>query len=230
MAAIYDALSALHGDDKYADLTVTCGDHTFKLHRAVVCPQSPFFENACSGGFMEAFTGHVDLGEENPEIVAKFLQFMYTGNYSDEDHLDPEGCDEAVLQPVEDLLFSLRHRTDLPGSDLYDMSLWSKPKEYYKDFGNIICEKEYHSNFDGRICKCGTCLCDDPEDTGLCKYDWRQEKYRCADQNYSSDGEDDSEDEELDGDFCLDDDGYVTELPHAMFTSVRVYAMADMFC
>jgi hypothetical protein len=56
MAAIHDALAALHGDEKYADLTVTCGDHTFKLHRAVICPQSPFFEKACSGGFMVGLT------------------------------------------------------------------------------------------------------------------------------------------------------------------------------
>jgi hypothetical protein len=56
MAAIHDALAALHGDEKYADLTVTCGDHIFKLHRAVICPQSPFFEKACSGGFMVGLT------------------------------------------------------------------------------------------------------------------------------------------------------------------------------
>ena len=52
MAAIYDALSALCGDEKYADLTVTCGEHSFKLHRTVLCSQSPFFDKACSGGFM----------------------------------------------------------------------------------------------------------------------------------------------------------------------------------
>ena len=45
------ALRSLYKDEKYSDLTVSCGPRTFKLHRAVVCPQSPFFEKACSGGF-----------------------------------------------------------------------------------------------------------------------------------------------------------------------------------
>ena len=54
---LYRGLGKLYGNEKYADLTVNCGSglgapgRVFKLHRAIVCPQSEFFDKACSGGF-----------------------------------------------------------------------------------------------------------------------------------------------------------------------------------
>jgi len=49
------ALQSLYKDEKFSDLTVSCGpegkSRTFKLHRAVICPQSPFFDKACTSGF-----------------------------------------------------------------------------------------------------------------------------------------------------------------------------------
>lgn len=35
----------------YFDLTITCGGKEFKVHRAVVCSQSDFFDAACKGSF-----------------------------------------------------------------------------------------------------------------------------------------------------------------------------------
>ena len=196
----------------------------------------------------EEFTGHIDLSEENPEIFAKFVQFMYTGNYDDEDHLNPVGCDDAVLQPIDEILFSLGHGTDLPGISHYDMDIWEDSIDGYwlEDSGGI------------RTCRsCATCLCVDCDSdrSGLCEYrSTKQQRYRCAEMEYSSDEGDYCEDGETDGDDVPlanletqvsvawsstpatnelaypDDDGYVTDLPHAMFTAVRVYAMADMFC
>jgi len=60
--ALYQALRSLYGSEKYSDLTVVCGTdqnaRTFKLHRAVVCPQSDFFDKACSGGFLVCLSPH----------------------------------------------------------------------------------------------------------------------------------------------------------------------------
>jgi BTB/POZ domain len=41
---------------KYSDLTIGSGDREFHVHKAVICPQSPFFMAACDGEFK------VDIG------------------------------------------------------------------------------------------------------------------------------------------------------------------------
>ncbi|KAK3291160.1 uncharacterized protein B0H64DRAFT_43488 [Chaetomium fimeti] len=229
MAAIHEGLSRLHGDDKWADLTVICGGETFRLHRAVICPQSPFFEKACSGGFIEATTGQINLSEEDPHIFAKFVRFIYTGNYDDEDNLDPQHCDESVLQSVDHLTSSLRHFTEIPGLDLYDAELWND------------MTRTYHSTWDDNVfCRCGSCICNgcrEHDQLGHCAYRFRQRRQDLCCDGYSSDGEEYLDDTEIDGvdeglqeGLDKDPEGYLTELPHAMLTSVRVYAMADMFC
>ena len=84
MAALYESIRSLHNQEQYSDLAVICGgNRIFKLHRAIVCPQSGFFEGACSGGFMESLTGKIELPEEDPDIFDKLVQFLYTGGYVD---------------------------------------------------------------------------------------------------------------------------------------------------
>jgi hypothetical protein len=44
----------------------------YKLHQAIVCPQSKFFEGACRSGlsaFKEANTGIIDLSHDDPEEI-----------------------------------------------------------------------------------------------------------------------------------------------------------------
>ncbi|KAH6640171.1 hypothetical protein F5144DRAFT_87652 [Chaetomium tenue] len=227
MAAIYDGLASLYGDEKYTDLTVTCGGQTFRLHRAVICSQSPFFEKACSGNFVEAATGRVDLTQEDPEIFAKFVRFVYTGNYNDEDHLDPKHCDDSVLQSVDDLMFSLRHGTDIPGLDHYDAEL----------SGGMV--RAYEGAWGDAPCRCSACMCENCQCTGQlikCQYWQRLRRLNLScdgssdEEEYIVEGEIEEVDEELEEGLEEDPAGYFTNLPHAMLTSVRMYAMGDMFC
>lgn len=50
-ASVFASLSRLYLSETYSDMKIVCGDETFHAHRAIVCPQSPFFDKALSGGF-----------------------------------------------------------------------------------------------------------------------------------------------------------------------------------
>lgn len=86
---------------KYSDLTLTCAARSIPTHRAIVCPQSGFFDAACSGKFLVSGDGkktwytlltavqeskcqNINLEDDDVECVRKMLSFMYKGTYEDE--------------------------------------------------------------------------------------------------------------------------------------------------
>ena len=110
---------------KYSDLTLTCGDDEYRVHRAIVCPHSAFFEAACGGDFavnypstesigpastkadgnQEASSRTIALVDDDPETVRRMLSYMYTFDYQDElDELqsEVEDSDEPNSLPTED--------------------------------------------------------------------------------------------------------------------------------
>lgn len=133
-----------------------------------------------------------------------------------------------MLQSVDDLTFSLRHGLDIPGLDLYDAGLWN----------DIV--RTYHSSWGLEApCRCDSCTCDGCKkhgQLGQCEYRYGQRRQNLCCDGYSSDGEEYLTEGELDEDEGLEeglgeDPGeYLTEPPHNMLTSVRMYAMGDMFC
>jgi hypothetical protein len=38
-------------DGKYAEMTISCQEHDFKCHRAIICSQPDFFDAALKDGF-----------------------------------------------------------------------------------------------------------------------------------------------------------------------------------
>jgi len=119
------AMLGLLESGKYSDLTLTCGDDEYRVHRAIVCPHSAFFEAACGGDFavnypsaesigpvstkadgnQEASSRTIALVDDDPETVQRMLSYMYSFDYQDERHeLQPEveDSDEQSSLPTED--------------------------------------------------------------------------------------------------------------------------------
>lgn len=89
---------------KYSDLTITCHGRVFKVHRAVINPQSTFLTAAIDGeskvnsspvlhpyyiwyadfDSQEAATGKIDPPDDDPKIIAHLIRFFYTGAFDDE--------------------------------------------------------------------------------------------------------------------------------------------------
>ncbi|EXJ68961.1 uncharacterized protein A1O5_07893 [Cladophialophora psammophila CBS 110553] len=67
--------------EKYSDFTIACNGVEFKVHRAVVCPASPFLDAACNSGFQEAMSRRIEFPEDDPGIVARVVLFLYTSDY-----------------------------------------------------------------------------------------------------------------------------------------------------
>ncbi|KAG5804747.1 hypothetical protein H9Q74_004426 [Fusarium xylarioides] len=76
------ALVDLLKTGKYSDLTISCGKDQYRVHKAIICPRSNFFEAACSGEFKEAQTGEIDLPDDDPVAVRMMIEYLYHDTYT----------------------------------------------------------------------------------------------------------------------------------------------------
>ncbi|OIW22532.1 hypothetical protein CONLIGDRAFT_587322, partial [Coniochaeta ligniaria NRRL 30616] len=74
-------LFSLYKDGKYSDLTIVCGESTYRAHKAVLCTRSQFFAKACDGAFQEASTGVIDLSQDDPQAVKMMMHYFYHLDY-----------------------------------------------------------------------------------------------------------------------------------------------------
>ncbi|KAF5685941.1 amino acid transport gap1 [Fusarium circinatum] len=66
----------------YSDLTISCGKDQYRVHKAIICPRSHFFEAACDGEFKEAQTSTIDLPEDDPTAVNMMIEYLYHDTYA----------------------------------------------------------------------------------------------------------------------------------------------------
>jgi len=57
---------------------------SFLAHRVVLGICSPYFDDALTGGFKESEIHEFNVEKESPYALWRVLQFIYTGDYSDE--------------------------------------------------------------------------------------------------------------------------------------------------
>jgi hypothetical protein len=67
----------------FSDLTITCQSTTFRVHKCYLLAKGgDFFQSTICGGFAECHTSVIDLPEDDPEILARLLLCVYTGQYA----------------------------------------------------------------------------------------------------------------------------------------------------
>ncbi|KAJ3497078.1 hypothetical protein NLG97_g2182 [Lecanicillium saksenae] len=82
---------------EYSDLMFSCHGEEFKVHRAVVCPQSSVIQAALTTGFKEAADGTLSMDAFTPASVRRFVQFLYTKNYD----YDPNEADAEASNKIQ---------------------------------------------------------------------------------------------------------------------------------
>ncbi|OCL12363.1 hypothetical protein AOQ84DRAFT_386177 [Glonium stellatum] len=90
---LMSSLKELLVSGSFSDLTILCGPNEHKVHKAVICPRSEFFNAACRFG-KEAETGIITLSDDDPETVRLMIEYFYTLEYS------PLCSDIVVQTPV----------------------------------------------------------------------------------------------------------------------------------
>ncbi|KAK5134178.1 hypothetical protein LTR08_006838 [Meristemomyces frigidus] len=83
-------------DEKYSDLSISCGERAWKVHKLVLCTQSSFFSTACEGEFKEAKEHKIDLSDDGVHFVSTMLHSLYHFDYDDAHHVK-HGVDPVVL-------------------------------------------------------------------------------------------------------------------------------------
>ncbi|KAJ4011468.1 hypothetical protein NW752_008467 [Fusarium irregulare] len=81
MAPPYDFLSSILDSGQFSDFTLVCEGQEFRLHQAVVCPQSLVLNAALCGGFEEATTKVITVKEFDIPTVKRLVSFFYKGDY-----------------------------------------------------------------------------------------------------------------------------------------------------
>ena len=81
---IADKLRGL--SDTFSDMTLVCGNVSFKAHRCIMAAWSPVFEKMLADQkFVEARNSKVTIDDSEPEVLRLFLDFMYGKVVSDDD-------------------------------------------------------------------------------------------------------------------------------------------------
>ncbi|KAK0609750.1 hypothetical protein B0T17DRAFT_512582 [Bombardia bombarda] len=82
---LMQSLHQLFEKGSYSDLIVKCGDDVYKVHKAILCSRSVYFQKACDNmAFQEAQTGVIDFEVEepvHPVAVKLTMHYLYHLDY-----------------------------------------------------------------------------------------------------------------------------------------------------
>ncbi len=126
-ASIFSSLSALFLSVTYSDMRIICEDRNFMTHRAVVCTQSSFFKKALEDALkagcqrehgiigrltysleQEGKPTDVLFPDVDSAVLERFLQFLYTGNYDEENSQTSGQPSHAALVTVREVSENLK--------------------------------------------------------------------------------------------------------------------------
>ncbi|RFU76155.1 hypothetical protein TARUN_6097 [Trichoderma arundinaceum] len=139
-------LRQLMQSGQFSDLTFVCQGQEFKIHKLVVCSQSPVLAAAIKGQFKEAQTGVIQIDGFDVETVRRMVEFLYMGDYdiqhpeedkavtaapsgaNEEVNLDPEATSTAPLVPAQDTLHHVRVNAIADYYDVQGLALLATQK------------------------------------------------------------------------------------------------------
>ena len=80
-----DQLGKFFSDKQMSDIKVECHGQTFDCHQAILAARSPVFLAMFQSNMKEKETKMVTIDDFRAEVVSEMLNYIYTGNVSDND-------------------------------------------------------------------------------------------------------------------------------------------------
>jgi hypothetical protein len=74
--------SKLLESEEYSDLTIVCQRRQFKVHKAILCPQSDVISKLCDIDMLEKRTGLIEHEEFDADTVERMINFAYKKKYN----------------------------------------------------------------------------------------------------------------------------------------------------
>ncbi|RBR22338.1 uncharacterized protein FIESC28_04532 [Fusarium coffeatum] len=102
MAPPYDFLSSILASGQFSDFTLVCEGQEFRLHQAVVCPQSLVLNAALCGEFKEATTKVVTVQGFDISTVKRLVSFFYTRDYDVKLPTENTHAEDTVITDAND--------------------------------------------------------------------------------------------------------------------------------
>ncbi|ERF68885.1 hypothetical protein EPUS_04537 [Endocarpon pusillum Z07020] len=65
----------------FADFTIKCKGHEWKVHKVIISADCGFFRRMYMSNFKEVGEGAVDFPEDDPKLIARLIFFLYTEYY-----------------------------------------------------------------------------------------------------------------------------------------------------
>jgi len=82
MDGLRDGMKRLYQHETSSDLSIVCGERTWKVHKFCLSAQSEFFYSACYGNFGEAGRNEIALHDEDPVVLDALLYYLYHFDYT----------------------------------------------------------------------------------------------------------------------------------------------------
>jgi len=96
-------LNLLFTSNKYADITIECGDKKFKCHKIILASRSPVFKTMFDADMKEKEAGSVEIKNMTPEVLKNMLKYIYTSEAPDIDAFTQELFAAAEQYQLENL-------------------------------------------------------------------------------------------------------------------------------
>lgn len=84
---------------KFSDLTIVCHGREFKVHKAILCPQSEVIDKLCDIDMREKRTGTIEHKEFDSDTMERMIDFVYKRRYEatfPPKDVTPEGFEDLV--------------------------------------------------------------------------------------------------------------------------------------